>query len=79
MKLYYDSDSGIDLVTPTKQNDCTKHIDIHYHFIKEIVEAQQMKVLPCCTHNNKENILTKRFTRNKHKKFTLNLGFLDKA
>lgn len=71
IQLYCDNDSGIDLVSPTKKNECTKHIDMRYHYIRERVKECQVEVLPCSTHDNTIYILTNGLIREKHEKSSL--------
>ncbi|GKE31245.1 hypothetical protein Tco_1450567, partial [Tanacetum coccineum] len=37
----------------------TKHINVHYHFIKEVLEAKTVKVLKVGTEHNAADALTK--------------------
>ena len=38
--LYYDNQGAIFLVTNLAQEQCSKHIGIHYHYIRECVEEE---------------------------------------
>lgn len=79
VNIYYDSNSGIGLTTPTKQHERTKHIDIRYHYIREKVIEGLIFVLPCSTNDNIVDIFTKGLTRDIHEKFTLGLGVVNKT
>ena len=37
----------------------TKHIDIKYHFIRDVIEEGELKVCKISTHDNPADILTK--------------------
>ena len=40
-------------------HQCTKHIDIKYHYIRETVEKKQVQLVYCPTENMIADILTK--------------------
>ncbi|GKC31351.1 hypothetical protein Tco_1038645 [Tanacetum coccineum] len=40
-------------------HEMTKHIDVRYHFIKEVLEAKTVKVLKVDTEHNAADALTK--------------------
>ena len=45
MKLYVDNMGAIDLVTNYSTTGRTKHIDVHYHFLREMIEQGMLELL----------------------------------
>ena len=64
-------------IAPSKDNklhQCTKHIDIHYHFIREAVEDGQIRMNYVPTDQNPTNIFTKPLSKTKFCGFVAGLG-----
>ena len=64
-------------ITLTKNNKfhvCTKHIDMHYHFIHEVVEDGKVVVQYILTGDNVSDIFTKPLTKAKFRELTELLG-----
>ena len=40
-------------------NERTKHIDIRYHFVRDIIEQGMVKVCKISTHDNPADMMTK--------------------
>ena len=57
--LNCDNQGAIALTKDNKFYVCTKHIDVHYHFICEVVEDGKVAVLYIPTRDNASNIFTK--------------------
>ena len=47
--IFGDNKSALALATGGQYHPRTKHIDIHYHFIRYIIEAQSIKLIYCPT------------------------------
>ncbi|XP_060200096.1 secreted RxLR effector protein 161-like [Lycium barbarum] len=56
--LKYDSHSAIHLIKNQRFHDHTKHIDIRFHFIRNVVEQGTVKVLKVDTKDNATDVLT---------------------
>ena len=60
MIIYEDNQSTICLAKNQQIHGRTKHIDIKYHFVCDLVEAGRIKVKECCASENMiADILTK--------------------
>ncbi|CAA6665294.1 unnamed protein product [Spirodela intermedia] len=57
MKIYCDNKSAINLVHNLVQHDCTKHVEIDHHFIREKLEANVIFILYISTNNQLADIL----------------------
>ena len=57
--LNCDNQEAIALTKDYKFHACTKHIDMHYHFIREAVEDGKVTVQYILTGNNVSDIFTK--------------------
>ena len=57
--LNCDNQEAIALTKDDKFHACTKHIDMHYHFIREAVEDGKVTVQYILTGNNVSDIFTK--------------------
>ena len=75
--LHLDNQSAIALANSKGQfHTCTKHIDIHYHFIKFAVQNKTITLLYCPTENMIADIPTKSVLLIKHKYLTHSLGLV---
>ena len=59
METFYDSQSAICLVKNQVHHSGTKHIDVHYHFVREIVDKGNILLLKIETADNPTDMLTK--------------------
>jgi hypothetical protein len=57
--IYCDSQSAIHLTKDQMIIEKSKHIDIRYHFVRDIIEKGLVKVCKISTHNNPADIMTK--------------------
>ena len=73
-KLFSDSKSAIALAYDRHYHAHTKHIDICYHFICYVIEADTIKLIYCPTNEMTANTLTKALPSIKAKHFTNSLG-----
>ncbi len=73
--LHSDNKSAITLATGGGQYHArTKHIDIHYHFIRYIIEASSIKLIYCPTDQQTADMLTKALPSIKAKHFARAMG-----
>ena len=57
--LSYDTNSVNDLAHNPRVGDCSKHINIQYHYIRELVEHSELIILRIDSNNNLADIYTK--------------------
>jgi hypothetical protein len=67
--IYCDNISSILLANNPVYHARTKHIEVHYHFIKEKVLAKEIDLIHVNSENQVANIFTKALGTNKLKKF----------
>ncbi|GKF83006.1 hypothetical protein Tco_0244662 [Tanacetum coccineum] len=72
--LYCDSKSAIALSCNTVQHSRMKHIDVHYHFIKEQVENEVVELYFVKTTYQLVDIFTKALARERFKFLINRLG-----
>ena len=72
--LFVDNQSAIKLIQNPVAHDRTKHIDIKYHFIRDAQARGIIKVEYCPTNDQVADVLTKPLSREKHKRFTEQMG-----
>ena len=72
--LYGDNQAAIALTKDGSFHACTKHIDIHYHFIRFSVEQGHIRFLYCPTNSMIADTLTKALPSTKAKHFAFELG-----
>ena len=61
-----DNQSAIAMLDTNKFHNQTKHIEIPYHFVREQLLAQQIKVQHCSTKDMVADIMTKPLGLDKH-------------
>ena len=69
-----DNQSAIALTCNHQYHAHSKHIDVHYHFIQQVVEQGVVRLVYCPTDDMVTNILTKALPSPKVKHFTASLG-----
>jgi hypothetical protein len=74
--IYYDNISNILLVNNPVYHAKTKHIEVHYHFIREKVLAKEIDLIHVNTEDQFVDIFTKVLGIDKLKKFRKMLGVL---
>ncbi len=74
--IYYDKISSILLANNLVYHAKTKHIEVHYHFIKEKVLAKEIDLIHVNTEDQVVDIFTKVLGIDKLKKFRKMLGVL---
>ena len=65
MVVYYDNSSAIDISKNTVQHSKTKHIEIRYHFIRDLLERKIMCLKYIPTERQNADIFTKSLDRSK--------------
>ncbi len=75
--IYYDNISSILLTNNPVYHARTKHIEVHYHFIREKVLAKEIDFIHVNTEDQVANIFTKALGIDKLKKFRKMLGVLE--
>ncbi|GAB2289888.1 hypothetical protein Dimus_038073 [Dionaea muscipula] len=64
-RVHCDSQSALDLSKNAMYHSRTKHIDVRYHWIREVMEQQQLTLVKIPTDKNPADMLTKVITRDK--------------
>ena len=72
--IFGDNQSAIALATGGQYHPRTKHIDIRYHFIRYIIEAESIKLVYCPTDEQTADPLTKALPSLKVKHFATEMG-----
>ncbi len=75
--IYCDNISSILLVNNSIYHARTKHIEVHYHFIRKKVLAKEIDPIHVSTKDQVADIFTKALGSNKFKKFQKMLGVLE--
>ena len=57
--LFYDSKSAIDLASNLTHHEQSKHIDIDYHFIRELVQSNILKLVHVKSQRQVADVFTK--------------------
>jgi len=72
--LNYDNTTAIDLSQHTIISQRMKHIDIHYHYVRECLLNNKFNIEYIESSNNTADIFTKALDAQKHSKFVKDLG-----
>jgi hypothetical protein len=75
--IYCDNINSILLANNLVYHARTKHIEVHYHFIKEKVIAEEIELIHVNTEIQIVNIFTKALGTDKLRKFLKMLGVLE--
>ncbi len=67
--IYYDNISSILLANNPVYHARTKHIEVHYHFIRKKIVAKEIDFIHVNTENQVVNIFTKALDTDKLRKF----------
>ena len=59
INLFYDSQSAIYLPKDQMFHERTKHIDVKYHYVSDVVAQDKLKVCKISTHDNSADMMTK--------------------
>jgi len=74
MKLYYDNQSMLKLAKNPILHIITKHIEVHHHFIKEMIHNGEIILMYRLNKENISNIFTKPLTQEKLQNFRDGIG-----
>ncbi|RXW11322.1 hypothetical protein EST38_g14534, partial [Candolleomyces aberdarensis] len=72
--LYCDNQGAIKLSTNPVFHARTKHIDIHFHFVRQTITSRDLQLVYCPTDNMVADIMTKQLARVKFTKFRKMMG-----
>ncbi len=75
--IYCDNISSILLANNPVYHAKTKHIEVHYHFIREKVITKEIDLIHVSTKDQVANIFTKALSTDKLKKFRKMLSVLE--
>jgi hypothetical protein len=75
--IYYDNINSILLANNPVYHARTKHIEVHYHFIREKVLAKEIDLIHVSTEDQVADIFTKALVTDKLRKFKKMFGVLD--
>jgi len=75
--IYCDNISSILLANNPIYHARTKHIEVHYHFIREKIITKEIDLIHVNIENQVANIFTKALGTNKLRKFRKMLGVLE--
>jgi len=75
--IYYDNISNILLANNLVYHARTKHIEVHYHFIREKVLTREINLIHVNTKNQVADIFTKALSTDKLKRFRKMFGVLE--
>lgn len=73
-KIYCDSTSAIAMTKNQAYHSRTKHIDVHYHFIRSLVTNVEIVLKSCNTKEQVVDILIKALPLEKHENFRKRIG-----
>ena len=76
MVVYYDNSSAIDISKNLVQHSKTKHIEIRYHFIRDLVERKVVALEYIPTKRQNANIFTKPLDRSMFESFRQVIGVI---
>jgi hypothetical protein len=75
--IYCDNLSSIQLARNLVFHAWTKHIEVHYHFIRKKVLASEIDLIYVSTEDQVANIFTKVLGAEKHRRFRNMLGVME--
>ncbi len=77
--LHINNQSTIAIMRNPEFHDCTKHIDVHYHYIHQVIDNGTVCLVYTPTQEQVADILTKGLPPASHIKFTGAMGVLQLA
>ncbi|KAH7427775.1 hypothetical protein KP509_10G059400 [Ceratopteris richardii] len=78
VKIFCDNLSCIQLASNPKHSEKTKHVDLKFHFIRELVEQKKIQLAYTSTHIMWADILTKPLAAEKFSLCRKHLGVISK-
>ena len=76
-QLHGDNQGALALARNPEYHARTKHIDIQFHFIRELVGDEKIYLEYCPTSDMIADVMTKPLPRTTHKKLTTAMGMID--
>ena len=76
INMYCDSQGGISLTQNPSNHTRTKHVDIHYHFSRDMVAKGEINLIYTPTDEQLADLMTKGLGSYKHTKFTAASGLI---
>ncbi|MCO5587782.1 hypothetical protein L7F22_041734 [Adiantum nelumboides] len=74
--IYTDSQSTLAVTRNPVFHACTKHIEVHYHYVRERLSAKEINLDYVPTQDNLADLFTKPLSREKFEAFLKALGLL---
>ena len=74
--IYTDSQSALAVARNPVFHACTKHIEVHYHYVRERLSAGEISLVYVPTQDNLTDLFTKALSREKFEAFRKALGLL---
>ncbi|MCO5605161.1 hypothetical protein L7F22_059341 [Adiantum nelumboides] len=74
--IYIDSQSALAVVRNPIFHACTKHIEVHYHYVRERLSTGEISLAYVPTQDNLANLFTKALSCEKPEAFRKALGLL---
>ncbi|MCO5602993.1 hypothetical protein L7F22_057135 [Adiantum nelumboides] len=74
--IYIDSQCTLAVARNLVFHACTKHIEMHYHYVRERLSADEISLAYVPTHDNLADVFTKALSREKLEAFCKALGLL---
>ncbi|MCO5555183.1 hypothetical protein L7F22_008726 [Adiantum nelumboides] len=74
--IYTDSQSALEVAGNPVFHVCTKHIEVHYHYVRERLSAGEISLAYVPTQDNLPDFFTKALSRKKLEAFYKALGLL---
>lgn len=78
IEVYCDNQSALKLSVSNQSHNRSKHIDVKYHYVRDVVKFKYIIILYLCTEEMTADILTKGLCPVKHYKFLHKLGIVPK-
>ncbi len=75
--IYEDNQGAIALANNPEHHAQTKHIDVQYHFVRDSVENERVKLEYCPTADMVADALTKPLARIRHQEMMKRMGLED--
>lgn len=77
--LHCDSQSAIHLSKNSSFHSRSKHIDVRYHWIRDVLNDKLLQLEKVHTDDNTSDMLTKALTKDKHEKCRLLAGMVESS
>jgi hypothetical protein len=74
LTIFEDNQSAIKTANNRIHNDRSKHIDVRYHFIRELIEDKKLKLVYCPTQTMIADIMTKALGKIAHERLRKAMG-----